>query len=47
MLYLIIFIIGYEFAHSVIAKECERLGGFYFGSKVYMCKTIKSENSEI
>ena len=25
-------------AHGTIAKECERLGAFYVGDKVYECK---------
>lgn len=25
-------------AHSVVAQECEKLGAFYVGTKVYDCK---------
>lgn len=25
-------------AHSTVAKECEKLGSFYVGDKVYDCK---------
>lgn len=31
---------GYEIAHMIIARECERLGGFYVGSKTYKCHLI-------
>lgn len=31
-------VVGYVVAHSVIARECERLGGFYVGNTVYECK---------
>lgn len=30
--------IGYEAAHKTIATECERIGAFYVGEKVYECK---------
>lgn len=32
--------LGYEIAHTTIARECERLGGFYVGKKTYKCTTI-------
>ena len=34
------YIWGYENAHRHIAKECERLGGFFVGKKVYQCTEI-------
>lgn len=29
---------GWQGAHVEIARECERLGGFYVGGKVFECK---------
>lgn len=30
-------------AHDTVAKECEKLGSFYVGSKVYECKLKESK----
>ena len=35
---------GYHYAHQIVAKECERLGGFYVGTKTYRCTEIIEEN---
>lgn len=32
---------GWIHAHSTVAKECERLGSFYVGSKVFHCSKIE------
>ena len=32
-------LLGYVMAHSEVARECERLGGFYVGTKTYTCST--------
>lgn len=32
------FFIGWVIAHSTVARECERLNGFYVGNEVYECK---------
>jgi hypothetical protein len=32
---------GYSIAHYEVAKECERLGGFYVGKKVYKCHKVE------
>ena len=32
--------IGWEWAHSTIAIECERLGSFYVGHKTFKCQEI-------
>ena len=32
------FVLGWVIAHSVVAKECERLNSFYAGTVVYECK---------
>lgn len=31
-------LVGYAEAHSTVARECERLGAFYVGDKVFECK---------
>lgn len=33
----ILFFMGWVFAHSTIATECQRLNAFYVGSTVYTC----------
>lgn len=37
--------VGYSFgwsrAHKVIAIECERLGGFFVGKKIFRCQSIE------
>lgn len=30
--------LGYVMAHQEVARECERLGGFYVGPKTYSCQ---------
>jgi hypothetical protein len=30
--------LGHHDAHQEVARECERLGGFYVGKTVYECK---------
>lgn len=31
---------GWVEAHQMVAKECERLGSFFVGKKVYYCNLI-------
>lgn len=38
--------LGYAVAHHTIAMECERLGGFFVGEKVYKCVAIESNKTE-
>lgn len=38
--------LGIETAHITIADECEKLGGFYVGKKIYRCTAIKPAESE-
>ena len=33
--------IGYVSAHTDVARECERLGGFYVGQTVYKCTKVE------
>lgn len=33
--------IGYASAHADVARECERLGGFYVGKTVYKCVKVE------
>lgn len=35
------FALGWAIAHSTVATECERLGSFYVGQKVFDCKEKK------
>lgn len=37
---------GWIVAHATIAKECERLGGFYVGKKTYKCVEVEEEDNE-
>ena len=30
--------LGYVMAHGEVSRECERLGGFYAGTKTYTCQ---------
>lgn len=34
-------LIGWILAHSVVARECERLGAFYVGSVTYKCANTR------
>lgn len=38
--------IGWGWAHRTVAQECERLGSFYVGSKVFHCYKIEDKNAE-
>lgn len=38
--------IGWYLAHATIAKECERLGGFYVDNKTYKCTEIIKEKKD-
>ena len=33
--------LGYASAHADVARECERLGGFYIGKTVYKCTRLE------
>lgn len=37
---------GWLHAHEVIALECERLGGFFVGKKVFECKLVATSESQ-
>lgn len=41
----IVFMLGWDCAHSTVAKECERLGGFYVGKKIYKCVEVKNDDA--
>lgn len=28
---------GWQYAHETVARECDRLGGFYVNQKTYIC----------
>jgi hypothetical protein len=34
----LILALAWALAHSTVARECERLGAFYVGDKVYECR---------
>ncbi len=34
----IIFLMGWAFAHNIVARECKSLGSFYVGNTVYDCR---------
>lgn len=38
ILLILLSVVVWATAHTVVAKECERLGAFYVGAKVYDCK---------
>ena len=46
MAWIICILIGWFFgwihAHSTVASECEKLGSFYVGSKVFHCAKIEA-----
>jgi hypothetical protein len=35
--------VGWIMAHSAVARECERLGSFYVGKKVFKCYKIEEK----
>jgi hypothetical protein len=37
------FLFGWICGHSKVAEECDRLGSFYVGSKVYQCSRVVSK----
>ena len=37
----IAFFFGYVNANSEVSTECDRLGGFYVGSKIYKCVKVE------
>lgn len=41
---LLAYYVGWLRAHYTVAAECERLGGFYVGSKTFRC--VKVEGSK-
>ena len=38
---LLAFYIGWVRAHYAVAAECQRLGGFYVGSKTFRCTKVE------
>lgn len=34
--------IGWNAAHVTVAAECERLGGFFVGKRVFKCVEVKN-----
>jgi hypothetical protein len=38
ILTIVSFVLIWSAAHGTVAKECEKLGAFYVGDKVYECR---------
>jgi hypothetical protein len=36
------FVLIWAAAHGTVAKECEKLGAFYVGDKVYQCRLVNT-----
>ncbi len=36
------YLVGWRSAHLTVALECERLGAFFVGKKVFKCSSIES-----
>lgn len=36
---------GWVYAHITVAAECERLGGFYVGKKIYKCHLVQEADT--
>ncbi|WP_448869116.1 hypothetical protein [Delftia acidovorans] len=36
--------IGWVDAHQTVATECQKLGSFYVGKKVYRCTAVEDRN---
>lgn len=47
---IVVFYIGHKFgyvrAHYVVSQECEKLGKFFVGNKIYECVNITSKSAE-
>jgi hypothetical protein len=40
------YFLGWAVAHNTVAKECERLGAFYVGTKTYKCIAIEEKKND-
>lgn len=40
------FLVGYHFAHVTVSEECEKLGKFFVGDKVYHCNLIEERRQD-
>ena len=38
--------IGWIWAHNTVANECDRLGSFYVGERVYKCERIEVKDGK-
>ena len=32
---------GWLYAHHVVSSECDKIGGFYVGDKIYHCTKVE------
>lgn len=39
------FVAGWTIAHSVVALECRKLGGFYVGKTTYRCVAVEHDDA--
>lgn len=43
---IVAYCLGYTIAHHTVAMECERLGGFFVGKKVYKCVGVENNKTQ-
>lgn len=46
MAIVVAYYLGFAVAHHTIAMECERLGGFFVGKKVYKCVGVENSKTK-
>ena len=44
--FILAWVICSGYTHTMIALECERLGGFFVGKKVFECVAVKKVNDD-
>lgn len=44
--FIIAWVLCHRYTHIMIASECEKLGGFFVGSKTYKCIAITNVNTD-
>lgn len=44
--FIIAWVLCHRYTHIMIANECERLGGFFVGSKTYKCILISDSEPQ-
>jgi|694.fasta_scaffold07873_5 hypothetical protein len=46
ILFLLGMFVGWIYAHNIIATECEKLGKFYVGNKVFTCISVEHKHKK-